>query len=224
MNYHVSALLYTNPTRHGDDTDQSLKTLKTLECVLVFQLHVIRQRQDDANIFDGDLIVPTYTACSLRYFMEECYEICRCSLDIDSGHLLDIDIAEDVPEQLELEKTWFCRFCLNLVSNSMRALSSQLNGRSSKHGRIAVAASVSDAEFLRIAVTDDGPGVKSEMVSHLFEKWHSQGRGGGTGLGLWGMRQRVTAVGGACGYKPQQPGACFWFELPFRAVSPSLRL
>lgn len=74
-----------------------------------------------------------------------------------------------------------------------------------------------DHEFLRVSVSDTGPGVPAEQVPHLFEKhWQARKeRGDGLGLGLYIVKSLVEAHGGSIAVE-SQPGAgsTFSFRLP----------
>lgn len=73
---------------------------------------------------------------------------------------------------------------------------------------------------VRVAVTDRGPGIPTEHLPHLFERFYRVDRGrarasGGNGLGLAIVAGIVTAHGGR--YGVESPGGgptTFWFELP----------
>jgi signal transduction histidine kinase len=88
-------------------------------------------------------------------------------------------------------------------------------------GRVAVAVEEREA-VVRIAVSDDGPGITPQHLPHVFERFYqvdasSTRRAGGTGLGLAISRALVEAHGGQIGVE-SEPGAgsCFWFTLPRR--------
>ena len=75
------------------------------------------------------------------------------------------------------------------------------------------------ADRVRVEVVDHGPGVPSELVERVFERFvqadpvDPRSRGG-TGLGLAISREIVERHGGRIGLD-QGPGrTCFWFELP----------
>lgn len=75
-------------------------------------------------------------------------------------------------------------------------------------------------DFLTVRVEDDGPGVPSSIVPHLFNKFVRAHDGSpGTGLGLYFCRITVEGWGGSIGYE-QRPGGgtIFWFRLPRRGV------
>jgi PAS domain S-box-containing protein len=78
------------------------------------------------------------------------------------------------------------------------------------------------ALWLRVTVSDEGPGVPTEFVPRLFEKFaqadsSSTRKQGGTGLGLAIARAIVEKHGGTMDYSPPPPGqtgAHFIFTLP----------
>jgi PAS domain S-box-containing protein len=70
--------------------------------------------------------------------------------------------------------------------------------------------------FGRVTVTDQGPGMETSAMTHMFDKF-TRGTDSqpGTGLGLYISRLLVEAQGGHIGAE-SAPGAgsTFWFELP----------
>ena len=77
-----------------------------------------------------------------------------------------------------------------------------------------------DRTWLRIAVSDRGPGIAAEHVPRLFERFYRVDAGrsralGGTGLGLAIVKHLVDAMNGEVGVEssPGQ-GSIFWFLLP----------
>jgi signal transduction histidine kinase len=72
--------------------------------------------------------------------------------------------------------------------------------------------------WVRVAVSNDGPGVMADLIPRLFEPFM---RGttacavGGSGVGLALCRRRVEAFGGEIWYETAEPhGACFVVVLP----------
>jgi len=88
-----------------------------------------------------------------------------------------------------------------------------------RHGGSAVAVDVrGGADGVLVRVTDDGPGIKADLVDRLFDPF-AQGGGArltyGSGLGLGLALGYVEAMGGRIWYEPNEPaGACFCFTLP----------
>ena len=76
----------------------------------------------------------------------------------------------------------------NLVFNARDAIAG--------HGTINVAVSLEENEFVRISVTDDGPGVPPQLLDRIFEPLFTTKRNG-TGLGLAIARRLMEGQGGS---------------------------
>ena len=86
-------------------------------------------------------------------------------------------------------------------------------------GSIEVLVSSASGAGARVTVTDTGPGIKTEYLTQIFDKFcQVQSRsGGGSGLGLAFCRLVVEAHGGTIGVLSDgQSGSTFWFELPLQ--------
>ena len=73
--------------------------------------------------------------------------------------------------------------------------------------------------FIRIAVEDDGSGIRPDDVPRLFTAFDRLGQQerakvDGTGLGLALSRSLVESMGGTMGFEAPERGARFWFTLP----------
>ena len=82
-------------------------------------------------------------------------------------------------------------------------------------GRVGLLVERSASSTLILRVTDNGPGVPAELRDHLFEPFATS-RAEGIGLGLALVREIALAHGGDIRYLPQDAGACFELELPWR--------
>jgi signal transduction histidine kinase len=81
---------------------------------------------------------------------------------------------------------------------------------------------------VQIRVSDEGPGVSSAIQPRLFDRFATGRQRGGTGLGLFIVRELARAQGGDAFYEPasaQTSGGTFVIVLPDgslpRAASPS---
>jgi signal transduction histidine kinase len=77
-----------------------------------------------------------------------------------------------------------------------------------------------DANWVRVNVADQGPGIPFEERKNLFQMFgklsvRPNGSESSTGLGLWIVKSLVELQGGKVGVDcPADGGSIFWFELP----------
>jgi two-component system OmpR family sensor kinase/two-component system sensor histidine kinase BaeS len=99
----------------------------------------------------------------------------------------------------------------NLLSNALRFTPAQ--------GSVTVSLT-SDAQSVRIEVSDTGTGIAADALPHVFERFWRADKArtraqGGTGLGLTIAKQWVEAHGGKIGVSSQAgQGTTFWFTIP----------
>jgi signal transduction histidine kinase/FixJ family two-component response regulator len=97
----------------------------------------------------------------------------------------------------------------NLLSNALKF--------TPREGRIVLSASVFADEGVRFAVSDTGPGIPPEDLSHVFDWfWHSRREGHrGVGLGLPIAKGLIEAHGGRLSVESEPGhGSTFWFTIP----------
>ena len=94
--------------------------------------------------------------------------------------------------------------------------------------RIRLGEAGADGERLRIEVIDSGPGIPETHRKRLFQRF-AQGdssvtrKHGGSGLGLAISKELVDLMGGEIGAENRdQPGACFWVEIPAPQAAPKV--
>lgn len=85
---------------------------------------------------------------------------------------------------------------------------------------VVIQVDAEDDRFARIRVRDFGPGVPSELLPRLFDRFVSGSASTGLGLGLYLSRGLVEAHGGTLGVEPVDgEGACFVIRLPLRKAT-----
>ena len=93
-----------------------------------------------------------------------------------------------------------------------------------RHGEPPVVVTFgADDTTVRVRVCDSGTGVAPEMRSRLFERFSRGPARGGTGLGLYIVRQLARAHHGDAFYEPptpSDPAGAFVLELPLTAADP----
>jgi signal transduction histidine kinase len=115
----------------------------------------------------------------------------------------EADLPPIAGDRLQLETVLH-----NLVANAVDALASQRGVRT-----VRLAAGRAGPDTLRLTVSDNGPGVASDMLPTLFEPLATS-KVHGLGLGLAISRTIVEAHGGHLALEPSATGATFSLTLP----------
>jgi two-component system sensor histidine kinase BaeS len=118
---------------------------------------------------------------------------------------LTAEVVGDVPE-VEADPTRLRQVLTNLLSNAVR--------HSPEGGSVRVGVEATSGD-VRFSVTDTGPGIPSERLTHLFERAAPSAGSRGSGLGLSIAHDLVRAHGGAI-QAANEPGggATVSFEIP----------
>lgn len=103
----------------------------------------------------------------------------------------------------------------NLVANALR------------HGvppvRVSARASGEDGAVVEIEVRDGGQGVRAEMRDRLFDRFATGRSGGGTGLGLYIVRQLARSHHGDATYRPGDAGTSGSFVITLPRIAADAR-
>jgi len=135
----------------------------------------------------------------------------------DKGVTLTLEIAEPLP-LVQADRDRLMQVMINLLSNAVKFVPQA-------GGRVKVGAG-GTAREVRVAVLDNGPGIRPEDRETIFEKFRQGGtdvltdKPQGTGLGLPISRQIIEYFGGRLWLEPagsEWGGANFVFTLPLCA-------
>jgi len=139
----------------------------------------------------------------------------------------DISIEYDIPESFPdvyIDRHLIDRVIVNLLQNALKFTPS------GRRIRITADARADRQDFIRMMVSDDGPGIPNEAREKIFAEFvqikdnnHKQQRGSrGSGLGLTFCQLAVEAHGGHIWVADDRPlaGATFAFTLP---IAPTLQ-
>ncbi|MNS46746.1 Signal transduction histidine-protein kinase BarA [compost metagenome] len=136
-------------------------------------------------------------------------------LAAERGLQLEADLA--VPHQVVGDRRWIAQALAHMLGNAIKFTPS---------GRIDVRAYV-EGDRAIVEVSDTGPGIASEDLPRVFERFRQLDMGatraaGGTGLGLAIVKEVVEAHAGEVGVRSDLgAGTTFWFSL---AVGVSCRV
>jgi two-component system sensor histidine kinase MtrB len=161
----------------------------------------------------------------LRKLVEDLMEISRFDAGAESVHAEQVDGAALVRATVRA-RGWDDRVQLEgdglRVTSDPRRLErivANLVDNALEHGGSSVSVRIGEHE---IEVADDGPGIPSEHLPHVFERFYkadASRSGGGTGLGLAIARENAILLGGRLEVA-SEPGAGSRFTLVLPVAEP----
>jgi C4-dicarboxylate-specific signal transduction histidine kinase len=174
----------------GDQAMRAAEVIKTLRML-------VRKSEGERTWQDPHELVQT----AIR-FVEP--ELVAPGIAIVVEH--DADLPEVQVDPIQIEQV-----VMNLVRNAVDAVrtSANLTGR-----EIRVATRLASPTMVAVRVTDNGPGIDSRQVDHLFDEFFTT-KEHGLGLGLSISRSIVESHGGTLWMDSTSPaGTTFCFTLP----------
>jgi predicted ATPase/signal transduction histidine kinase len=126
-----------------------------------------------------------------------------------NGVALQTELANELPlvpgDRIQLQQV-----ILNLIVNGIEAMS----GDGAERRELLVVSAKDDANGVRVAVRDSGPGLEKEDLDRLFDAFYTT-KPLGMGMGLAISRTIIGSHGGRLWATPNVPqGAIFQFRLP----------
>jgi len=148
-----------------------------------------------------------YDTVNIAELMEKCASFQRSYTD---KHKIVVTTASGLPKVIA-DKDKVDQILTNLINNAIKY--------SPEGGTITVGVE-DEGETLRFSVTDQGMGIPPDHIDKIFQRFHRVHSGdsqrvGGTGIGLFLVKNLVQAHGGAIWVDsvPQQ-GSTFFFTIP----------
>ena len=128
-------------------------------------------------------------------------------------------LEDNVPETLTVrgDKNQLTLVFLNLLKNALDALSTSTVSSGGRR-QIRVSARAQGADEVEVSVTDNGPGIPAEHLTHVFDPFFTtKAPGEGTGLGLSICYRIISAHGGTITAN-SQPGQGTQFTIRLSRV------
>jgi two-component system, chemotaxis family, sensor kinase Cph1 len=140
----------------------------------------------------------------LRELVEEALIILR---PLAESKRIQLEVTLTDQSRVDVDRERIFQVLSNLIGNAIKF--------TPEGGRIALNAEARDRSMC-VTVADTGPGVPSDQVPHVFNRYWQARRGNreGTGLGLYIAKGIVEAHGGRIWVESSGPGATFRFTLP----------
>lgn len=105
----------------------------------------------------------------------------------------------------------------NLIQNSIEAVGT------TGTPKVSFESYLSDGGVV-VTVRDNGPGIPEAIHQNLFKSRFTYGKTGGTGLGLFQVKEELENYGGSIAYEAKGDGACFVVRLPVGLQGLKVRL
>ena len=168
-----------------------------------------RELSDVTNAFLG-FVRRNQTSASESFDVSQAVRQ-ACSLAQPLARQVRVEIAGDVPTGFRVagEPRLLIQALLNLISNALRAIDDD-------QGQITVSAiGLPGKATCRIEVRDTGPGIPEVIRRRLFRPFATgHPERGGTGMGLFIVRQAVRRLDGSIRVRTSPRGTQFQIDLP----------
>jgi signal transduction histidine kinase len=147
---------------------------------------LVRDFGDLAEIEGGSLVLRR-VACDGRQLLEVALEAARPNA---AARNITLELSGTEPAHLECDRDRLLRALGHLVDNAVRF---------GPEGSTVTLRATVEGAFVRLAVTDHGPGLSEETLANLYDRaWHAARAGrAGAGLGIAIARGLVLAHGGS---------------------------
>jgi signal transduction histidine kinase len=89
---------------------------------------------------------------------------------------------------VDIQKTEFKRMLSNLIDNAVEALG--------ESGNVDISLLIATPGVINIVIKDNGPGISKDILPQLMKFGGTFGKKGGTGLGLFHAKEKITSWGG----------------------------
>jgi signal transduction histidine kinase len=153
------------------------------------------------------------------------FEAARQLRDMAASRQVQISVSELPAVEVNAAALELC--FINLLSNAIKYSDPRKPDRWVRiTGEVATSNGAEPEVVLR--VEDNGIGIPSEAVPHIFERFfraHAESEPSveGSGLGLNLVRETLESVGGRVAFEPSEDGTCFVIALPCRRAIDAVR-
>ena len=193
-----------------DATDK--KTIKYLDIVKKSSnnlLQIIEDILDFSKIQSGKLLIDR-SEFNVQNEFELLVDLFKANCDKKSISL-HLELSENLPSTIISDSLRIKQVITNLISNAVKFTP---NGKN-----IYVLVNY-DNTLLNVTIKDEGIGIASDKLEHIFEAFNQEDSGttkqyGGTGLGLSISSSLIKLLGGELNVKSEQGGGSeFYFAIP----------
>nr|WP_269429638.1 ATP-binding protein [Pontibacillus marinus] len=174
----------------------------------VHLLHLINEILDLSKIEKGEFAV--------REEWINVEETVRDAVDIigpmatEKNVHVSCELMDDREWGIQADPLYLRQILVNLLSNALKY--NKPNGKVSVYQE-------RDGDSIKICIQDNGIGIKSEYIPHLFDSFYRvpNQEVSGTGIGLSIVKRLVEKMNGSCGVQSKEnEGSKFWVSFPLK--------
>ncbi|HZP43680.1 MAG TPA: HAMP domain-containing sensor histidine kinase [Candidatus Binatia bacterium] len=202
---------YADMLREGTEADSVTQLGARIRASALELLQLVENTMKVAR-FDAGKVTLTLDEFAPAEVVRELADCVRALPEAKTGVPVRWRVAPDVPA-VRLDRLKLKEIIQNLVSNALKF---------TREGTVTVAVE-REAEELRIAVQDTGPGIPPESqarIFELFERVEDDQAAPGVGLGLYIVKSLVQLMRGQIEVRSAPGhGACFTVRLPLRLAT-----
>lgn len=175
-------------------------------------LELINEILDLAKVESGHIAL-SLEPIELSLVVEECLRLVGT---LANKRDIELSYAGFGKSCVRADRTRLKQVLLNLISNAIKY---NIEG-----GSVKIDAKSEDTEWLRIQVTDTGPGIPVERLPELFQPFNrldaENSEIEGSGIGLTITQRIIEIMGGKVGVESEVGvGSTFWIELPLESAA-----
>jgi signal transduction histidine kinase len=164
---------------------------------------------DYARYESGVSEKPYYEAINLRQNLAELIDIARYAAR-EKNVRIDFQVSDEIPDRVVCDRVKINQVMTNLINNAVKF---------SNPASDIVLFLHKDANRWRISIKDQGKGIPPALLPNIFDLFvttrHRDSDREGLGLGLYIVRQLVTALQGEITvHSEENAGSCFIVHLP----------
>ena len=143
-------------------------------------------------------------------------EVAESLRPVAAEKLISLDIASRDPAVMAwADRDKVTQVLMNLIGNALKF--------TPPHGKVTIAVGRNGDQWVRVSVADTGPGIPTEEINKIFDKFYQIAQSGrqktkGTGLGLSISHQIVASFGGEI-IVESEPGRGTTFRISFPAAA-----
>lgn len=166
------------------------------------------------NLLSFSRVSPMNLAwCDLNQVIDRCIRLVQHKLDL-GGIQLNLDLAPELPPA-HCDPAQIEQVVLALVINAIDAMPQE--------GNLWIATRLNGEAAVELVIRDDGIGVPTEHLPHIFEPFYTTKESGGSGLGLAISESIVERHGGTIEVDSMVgQGTTFKIVLPMDSQRPAL--